>query len=65
MKKLVERFSKGNGAKVVSPSQIIQMKQKIQDFFDGREVKYIKMKEEKEEVKESFQMKTQSKVIIP
>jgi hypothetical protein len=35
------------------------MKVKIQDYFDGREVKYIK-KKDKEEVKESFLRKIPS-----
>ena len=65
MKKLIDKFSKGNGAKVVSRSHIVRMKQKIQDFFDGREVKYIKKKEkeQEEEVKESYIKKNQNKIV--
>ena len=39
------------------------MKEKIQDYFDGREVKYSK-NQQKEEVKESFIRKTPSQISL-
>jgi hypothetical protein len=39
------------------------MKEKIQDYFDGREVKYSK-NQQKEEVKESFIRKVPSQISL-